>query len=162
MKGDTILMLGVGAAAAYFVWKNYASTPAASSTATTTTTMPAVTPVTQLGAQPGAQVHQLPVIQSAFEGAERAAFGTDPALSGDASNPTASYNVHNYYLTLPATGVTSGLLSWPQTGSVPMYDFWAQAAARLQEKIPGLYGMPDAVRAGLGALAADVRRRKGW
>lgn len=154
--GKTVVLLGLAGAVAYYLYSTYVATPAAvpsgaaadTSGTVAKTAPPLTTSVTTLAAMLANTL-----------AAEKAALGSDPSLSGDASNPVADYDVHNYYVVHSGNGIPDGLLQAPDhTTLLTLSDYWAWAAPQLSAKIAGLSGV-GAVYAGLGALA---RKQRGW
>lgn len=185
-SSSAVLLLGGIGVAVYGYFQGWfaslgfspAASPSTAVTAATGTTMPATigtpAPVTTPPASntpvvsgpvtlpPVAQTgNSLASILAALQASEAAAFGSDTALSGSASNPTASYDVHNWYLVnRTSAGVQDGQLSAPDhTSEITLTAYWAWAAPQIQALFPGLSGLGD-VYAGLGALARTVRG--GW
>lgn len=185
---STLILLAGGAAVAYYGYTrgwfaSFGLTPAASVSPSAPATTPASTPSAPAGtpaaqtppvsstsagggtaaasSTPSASVNTLANVFSQLKTAEAAAFGAaDPALTGSASNPVASYDVHNWYLVNRTdAGLTDGQLQAPDhTTQISLTDYWAWAAPQLQQAMPGLTGL-GYVYAGLGAIA---RMQRGW
>jgi hypothetical protein len=183
-SGSTILILGGLGVAVYGYFQGWFSafglapaTTATAAPATTTTTaptattvvMPTTAPAPVATTTPPATVTPVPAsgqslasMLSALQSVV-AQNSSDPAFNGTgtSSNPTASCDVFNFYLTQANVGVSDGMLDCsPIRGNGPLTltAYWAWAAPLLQQKIPGLSGL-GSVYAGLGAL---VRAQRGW
>jgi hypothetical protein len=185
-SGTTILLLGGLGVAVYGYFQGWFASfglaPAAAAAPVTTTptvvaptpTMPATAPTTSTPAPvataPAATTTTAPASSSGQSLASMLAAlqtaiaqnASDPAFNGTgaSSNPTATCDVFNYYLTLAAVGVPNGMLDCSpirNNGPLTLTAYWAWAAPLLQAQFPGLSGL-GYVYAGLNALA----KRRGW
>jgi len=119
-------------------------------------TVPASAPASPAPAPAGVSLSS---VYASLKVAEANSFGGDPALTGDKSNPTASYDVHNWYLTNRAVGGTPANVLPGSQAQISLSDYWTVTAPQVG-KLLGLSGAPE----GLAALAIAQRlgRRGGW
>jgi len=105
-----------------------------------TPAVPIYTPVAAANPTANRQVSTLSSMFGALQAAEMASFGSDSAFSGTASNPVASYDVHNWYLVNRANvGVKDGELVAPDhTSQISLNDYWSWASGQLSNQ--GLVG----------------------
>lgn len=108
-----------------------------------------------------------PAVYTAFQAVMAAAVGADPAVTGSASNPTATPDVFNWYLVNGQSMVQFGITGGPSSATyfsttgqdtstpISLNAYWAVTGPWLQSN----YGL-SGVYAGLGALAQ--RQRRGW